>query len=337
LLGHRNITVITNNMNVANTLVANPGCEIVVAGGALRRTDGGLVGELTTQFFEQFKVDYAVIGVSALDRDGDLLDFDLAEVRVSKAIIRQARKVFLVCDHSKLDRSAPARLASLSEITTLFTDQPLPADLMRKCDRARRRLVDAVVGDQQLAGAAGDRVKGDAPRLGAAQAFGQAGDAFDAQEIMGEFGVRGADVAQVGRDLGAPEQLGAQPVAPRARAQQAVDQHLHRVNTIAVLAHLGGALRLRQQKMVHPADPGLGVPDAGGDARAEDGRQCLVRVAGDAEFALHDLSDVIFLVDHRPVTSALRSAQRASSSAPIRSSGSCAWAAPISHAARGMP
>jgi DeoR family glycerol-3-phosphate regulon repressor len=133
LMAHRNITVITNNMNVANILVANPGCEIVVAGGALRRTDGGLVGELTIQFFEQFKVDYAVIGASALDRDGDLLDFDLAEVRVSKAIIRQSRKVFLVADHSKLDRSAPARLASLAEITALFTDKPLPDELMRKC------------------------------------------------------------------------------------------------------------------------------------------------------------------------------------------------------------
>lgn len=133
LLNHRNITVVTNNMNVANTLVANPGCEIMVAGGALRRSDGGLVGELTTQFFEQFKVDYAIIGVSALDPDGDLLDFDLAEVRVSKAIIRQARKVFLVCDHSKLDRSAPVRLASLGELTAVFTDQPLPAELQRKC------------------------------------------------------------------------------------------------------------------------------------------------------------------------------------------------------------
>ena len=133
LLGHRAITVVTNNMNVANTLAANPGCEIMVAGGALRRSDGGLVGELTTQFFEQFKVDYAVIGASALDRDGDLLDFDLAEVRVSKAIIRQARKVFLVCDHSKLDRSAPARLASLAEITCLFTDRALPQELARKC------------------------------------------------------------------------------------------------------------------------------------------------------------------------------------------------------------
>lgn len=134
LLAHRNITVITNNMNVANILVANPSCEIVVAGGTLRRSDGGLVGELTTLFFEQFKVDYAVIGVSALDRDGDLLDFDLAEVRVSKAIIQQSRRVFLTMDSSKLDRSAPARLASLSEVSTVFTDQALPSDLMRKCE-----------------------------------------------------------------------------------------------------------------------------------------------------------------------------------------------------------
>jgi len=133
LLHHSNITVVTNNMNVANILAANPGCEIMVAGGALRRSDGGLVGELTTQFFEQFKVDYAVIGTSALDGDGDLLDFDLAEVRVSKAIIRQSRRTYLVCDQSKLSRSAPARLASLAEIDTFFTDMPLPDDLAEKC------------------------------------------------------------------------------------------------------------------------------------------------------------------------------------------------------------
>ncbi len=64
LIHHRNITVVTNNMNVANILVGNPGCEIMVTGGALRRSDGGLVGELATQFIEQFKVDYAIIGSS---------------------------------------------------------------------------------------------------------------------------------------------------------------------------------------------------------------------------------------------------------------------------------
>lgn len=133
LVHHSNITVVTNNINVANILLANPGCEVMVTGGALRRSDGGLVGDLTTQFFEQFKVDFAVIGASALDPDGDLLDFDLAEVRVSRAILRQARRSFLVVDHSKLGRTAPARITSLEEIDTVFIDRPLPPDLATRC------------------------------------------------------------------------------------------------------------------------------------------------------------------------------------------------------------
>jgi DeoR family glycerol-3-phosphate regulon repressor len=141
LLGHRNITVITNNMNVANILVQNAGCEIIVAGGALRRSDGGLVGDLTTQFFEQFKVDFAVIGASALDGDGDLLDYDFAEVRVSKTIIQQARKTLLVCDSSKIGRSAPMRLASLGEVDQVFTDAPLPPDVMHRCEEWNTKVV----------------------------------------------------------------------------------------------------------------------------------------------------------------------------------------------------
>lgn len=143
LLNHKNLTVVTNNMNVANILLANPGCEIMVAGGALRRSDGGLVGDLTTQFFDQFKVDYAVIGTSALDLDGDLLDYDIAEVRVSRAILAQSRRAFLVADQSKLTRAAPARIASLSEIDTMFTDAPLPPKLARACEGWGTRVVVA--------------------------------------------------------------------------------------------------------------------------------------------------------------------------------------------------
>ena len=133
LLKHSNITVVTNNINVANILIANDSCEIIVAGGALRRSDGGLVGDLTTDLMSQFKVDYAIIGASALDQDGDLLDFDLPEVRVSRAIIRQSRQVFLVTDASKLERSAPVRLASLSEMDVVFTDIAFPEQLSKNC------------------------------------------------------------------------------------------------------------------------------------------------------------------------------------------------------------
>lgn len=133
LLKHRNLLVVTNNMNVANILVQNPECEIIVAGGTLRRSDGGLVGNLTTETISRFKFDLAIIGCSALDHDGDLLDFDIQEVGVSQAIIRQSRRTFLIADNSKFSRTAPARITSLSNLDAIFTDKPLPGDLQLRC------------------------------------------------------------------------------------------------------------------------------------------------------------------------------------------------------------
>ncbi|AXC48343.1 DeoR/GlpR transcriptional regulator [Paracoccus suum] len=133
LTQHRNLTVITNNMNVANILAPNETCEVIVSGGTLRRSDGGLVGDLTSDFMGRFKVDCAIIGTSALDDDGDLLDFDMAEVRVSQAILRQARRAVLVADHSKLQRRAPMRIASLADLDLVVTDRALPAPLTERC------------------------------------------------------------------------------------------------------------------------------------------------------------------------------------------------------------
>ncbi|WP_022706209.1 MULTISPECIES: DeoR/GlpR family DNA-binding transcription regulator [Paracoccus] len=133
LLGHRNLLVVTNNINVANILAQNPDCEVIVTGGSLRRADGGLVGNLAADTIRKFKFDLAVIGCSALDPDGDMLDFDIQEVGVSQTVLRQSRRTFLVADHSKLSRSAPARIASLSELDRFFTDRPLPRPLAQAC------------------------------------------------------------------------------------------------------------------------------------------------------------------------------------------------------------
>jgi DeoR family glycerol-3-phosphate regulon repressor len=133
LLQHKNIMVVTNNMNVAHILTHNPNCDIFLTAGQVRRSDGGVVGNLATDTIAQFKFDIAVIGCSALDQDGDLLDFDIQEVSVSQAILRHARKTFLVADHSKFARRAPARIASLSQIDTFFTDAPLAPALAQRC------------------------------------------------------------------------------------------------------------------------------------------------------------------------------------------------------------
>jgi DeoR family glycerol-3-phosphate regulon repressor len=127
------LLVVTNNLNVATILAGNSECEVVLTGGRLRAADGGLVGTLAVDTVRQFKFDVAVIGCSALDLDGDLLDFDLDEVRVAQVILSQSRTAVAVADHSKLQRTAPARIASLAELQTLVTDATLPQPLMQRC------------------------------------------------------------------------------------------------------------------------------------------------------------------------------------------------------------
>lgn len=127
LLDRHGLLVITNNLHVATLLYRQPRIDVVIAGGSVRRSDGGVIGGTAADFIRQFKVDYAVIGASAIDGDGSLLDFDYREVRVSQAIIENARNVILVADKLKLERSAPVRIAHISQIDFFVTDE-LPSE-----------------------------------------------------------------------------------------------------------------------------------------------------------------------------------------------------------------
>lgn len=131
---HRGIMAITNNLNVANILREAPSAEVIIAGGMVRPSDGGIVGEATIDLINQFKVDFAVIGASAIDEDGSLLDFDYREVRVAQAIIRHARRTILVADQMKFQRSAPVRIGHLSDIDVFVTDSPLPPEIDELCE-----------------------------------------------------------------------------------------------------------------------------------------------------------------------------------------------------------
>ena len=125
---HEGLLVVTNNINVANALYRNPSINVIVAGGSLRASDGGVVGPMAAETVGRFKVDIAIIGTSAVDGDGTLLDYDLREVQVSRAIIENAHRVVLVTDSSKFSRRAPVRIGRLGEIDVLVTDRlPSPA------------------------------------------------------------------------------------------------------------------------------------------------------------------------------------------------------------------
>src|SRR5690606_15160801 len=123
LADHPEMMVITNNINVANRLRILPSIEVIIAGGVVRGSDGGIVGEAAVDFIRQFKVDFAVIGASAIDADGALLDFDFREVKVAQAIIANARHVILVADSTKFERTAPVRIAQITQVDTFITDK----------------------------------------------------------------------------------------------------------------------------------------------------------------------------------------------------------------------
>lgn len=142
LIDHEGIMVITNNINVANRLRIYPKFEVAIAGGIVRGSDGGVVGEAAVDFIKQFKVDFAVIGTSAIDEDGALLDFDYREVKVAQAIIANARHVILVSDSTKFDRTAPVRIGHISQVDSFITDRCTLPSIRKVCSESDVTLIE---------------------------------------------------------------------------------------------------------------------------------------------------------------------------------------------------
>jgi DeoR family glycerol-3-phosphate regulon repressor len=131
LVNHKKkLRIITNNLNVATIMSRQEDFEVIITGGIVRSKDCGVTGEAAVSFIRQFKVDIGIIGISGIDLDGTLLDFDYREVHVARTIIENSRKVYLVTDHSKFERAAMVRLGSITEIDTLITDKRPPEQLM---------------------------------------------------------------------------------------------------------------------------------------------------------------------------------------------------------------
>lgn len=141
---HKGLRVITNNLHIAGLLSANKDCEVIVAGGVVRASDQGIVGEATVDFIRQFKVDIGLIGISGIESDGTLRDYDFREVKVARAIIEKSREVWLAADANKFNRPAMVELGHLRDIDILFTDTEPPqpfAELLAKAE------VSCVVAD----------------------------------------------------------------------------------------------------------------------------------------------------------------------------------------------
>ncbi|PZQ59293.1 MAG: DeoR family transcriptional regulator [Sphingomonas taxi] len=143
LVHHHELMVISNNLNVVDILNHREHIDMVVVGGQVRQSDRAIVGALAMEFIRSFKVDYALIGASAIDPDGSLLDFAIDEVQVTRTLIQHARRVILVADSSKVGRAAPVRVGSLEAVDYWVTDHLLDPGLRDVCARDDVRVIES--------------------------------------------------------------------------------------------------------------------------------------------------------------------------------------------------
>jgi DeoR family transcriptional regulator of aga operon len=117
------ITIVTTALNVANELAIRPHIQIVVTGGVARERSYELVGPLVAAALAEVSLDWAVVGVDGLDERFGATTPDQNEAEANHRLIANAKRVMVVADHSKFDRSRFARICSLEEISLLVTDR----------------------------------------------------------------------------------------------------------------------------------------------------------------------------------------------------------------------
>ncbi|MDQ0509845.1 DeoR/GlpR family DNA-binding transcription regulator [Ancylobacter amanitiformis] len=125
----RNLTVVTNSLEIARHLVGRAGNRVYMAGGELRADLAATVGPEALAFIRQFRADLAILSVAAVDSGGTFMDFDLDEARIARAMIEASSRALVVADSSKFGRRAAVGICATTDIDLLVTDRaPPPAD-----------------------------------------------------------------------------------------------------------------------------------------------------------------------------------------------------------------
>jgi DeoR family fructose operon transcriptional repressor len=120
------LTVITNSVLVLQELAGSETVELLICGGALRKSDMALIGEIARFFYEQLNTDIVFLGANGFSVEKGISCANLIEAQTKKHMIKTARKVCLLADSSKRNKAALAHICDWQDIDTLITDT-LPA------------------------------------------------------------------------------------------------------------------------------------------------------------------------------------------------------------------
>ena len=128
LAGYRNLTVMTNALNIANLLTGLPQITAIVLGGVLRHSSFSLLGLLAEGALEHLRADKLFTGIPAIHVDYGLSADDLTEAQMDRVIMASAREVTVLADHTKFGRVTTVRVAPIEQIRRVVTDEGTPAE-----------------------------------------------------------------------------------------------------------------------------------------------------------------------------------------------------------------
>ncbi|WP_421829715.1 DeoR/GlpR family DNA-binding transcription regulator [Larkinella sp.] len=122
LRGYRNLTVITNALNIALILGAETGIEVIMTGGEFKPPTLSLTGQKAADFFKGINVQKLFLATAGISLKSGLTYPSISDLVVKKAMIDAADVTYLVADSTKIGKSAFASLGALSLIDYIITD-----------------------------------------------------------------------------------------------------------------------------------------------------------------------------------------------------------------------
>ncbi|MGO1003400.1 DeoR family transcriptional regulator [Lysobacter sp. CA196] len=122
LRGHRDVTVMTNGLNIAWELANAPGVDVLLTGGSLRKQSLSLQGSQAEASLNAYSFDTLFLGVDGLDLQFGLTTHDEAEARLNHRMVERARRIVVLTDASKFGRVSLHRIARLDQTHAVITD-----------------------------------------------------------------------------------------------------------------------------------------------------------------------------------------------------------------------
>lgn len=125
LKGFKQLTVITNALNIALLLGTDPDIDVIMTGGEFKPPTLSLTGQKAADFFKGLNVQKLFLATAGISLKSGLTYPSISDLVVKKAMIDAAEVTYLVADSTKIGKSALASLGALSLIDYIITDDKI--------------------------------------------------------------------------------------------------------------------------------------------------------------------------------------------------------------------